>query len=141
MFIVFIGLFLVIRHFLIPDTFGQFGHYRGDTLSEIASIEQIHASKEDCWECHSDIKEKIENDVHAELSCLICHGTGLEHVNNPEAENIRIEGGREFCGRCHQLNAARPDNIITQIDIKTHNAEADNCTDCHNPHEVWEGME
>ena len=141
MFIIFIGLFLIIRYFLIPDSFGQYGHYRGDALTDVASIELVHASKEDCYDCHDDIQMKIENDFHAELSCLICHGPGLEHVDNPEAANIQKNSGREFCGRCHHFNAARSTNVITQIDITTHNTEIENCIECHNPHEVWEGME
>jgi hypothetical protein len=141
MFVVFIGLFLLIRHFLVPDTFGQYGHYRGDALVDIESSEPVHASKEDCYDCHSDMKEMIENDVHAELSCLICHGTGRVHADNPESTNIEKHSGREFCGRCHQLNAARLPWVITQIDIKTHHTELDNCIECHNPHQVWEGLE
>jgi len=79
--------------------------------------------------------------MHAELSCLICHGPGQVHVDNPEAENIQKESGRDFCGRCHDLNAAKSTNIITQVDITTHNTEIKNCIECHNPHEVWEGIE
>lgn len=141
MFIVFIGLFLILRHFLIPDTFGQYGHYRGDALLDNSSKERAHASKEDCFDCHDDIKEKLENDVHAGLSCLICHGPGLEHVDNPEAANIQKEGDRAFCGRCHQLHTARSLDNIIQVDIATHHTEEEKCIECHNPHEVWEAME
>lgn len=141
MFIVFIGLFLLLRHLLVPDSFGQYGHYRGDALIDISSTELIHASKEDCYDCHDDIQEKIESDAHAELSCLICHGPGLAHVDNPESGNILKNSGREFCGKCHQINAARSSDVIFQVDIATHHTEIDNCIECHNPHEVWEGME
>jgi len=37
LFIAFIGLFLLVRHFLIPESFGQYGHYRGESLNDIAS--------------------------------------------------------------------------------------------------------
>ncbi len=141
LFIIFIGLFLIVRHFLVPDTFGQYGHYRGDALIDNASRNLVHASKEDCHECHSDIQEKLENDMHASLSCLVCHGPGLMHVADPLAENIEKMSGRTFCGRCHQLNAARSTDMIYQIDIATHHTEKDNCIECHNPHEVWEGLE
>ena len=140
MFVIFIGLFLVIRHFLVPDTFGQYGHYRGDALIDIAATEPVHASKEDCYDCHDDIQEKLENDVHANLSCLICHGPGLAHVENPEADNIQKNSGREFCGKCHHLNAARSTDVIYQVDISEHHIEEENCIECHNPHEVWEGI-
>ncbi len=106
-----------------------------------ASRNSVHASKEDCFLCHDDIQAIVENDSHAGLSCLICHGPGLEHVDNPEADNILKKSGREFCGKCHHLNAARSADIIIQVDINTHHTEKDNCIECHNPHEVWEGME
>lgn len=141
MFVVFIGLFLILRHFLVPDTFGQYGHYRGDALIDNASKEMVHASKEDCFACHDDIQAVVENDSHAGLSCLICHGPGLEHVDNPEAGNILKNSGRDFCGKCHQINAARSTDIIFQVDINTHHTEKENCIECHNPHEVWEGIE
>ena len=110
-------------------------------LSMYCLMELVHASKEDCYDCHDDIQEKLYNDLHADLSCLICHGPGLEHVNNPEAGNILKTSSREFCGRCHQLNAARSTDVIWQVDITTHYTEKENCIDCHNPHEVWEGVE
>lgn len=141
LFAIFITLFLVARHFLIPDTFGQYGHYRGDALMDISSKELVHASKEDCYDCHDDIKAKLENDSHAGLSCIICHGPGLAHVNDPWEGTIDKQGGRKFCGRCHNLNAAKSTDVIFQIDIKTHHTEKENCIECHNPHEVWEGIE
>jgi len=140
LFVIFIGLFLVIRHLLVPDTFGQYGHYRGDALIDNASMEPVHATREACYDCHSDIREKLENDLHGELSCLICHGPGLVHIDNPEAQNIDKKGDREFCGKCHQFNAARSLEVIYQVDIATHHTEKENCIECHNPHEVWEGL-
>lgn len=141
MFAVFIALFLLVRHFLVPDTFGEYGFYRGDALIDIASQEPVLASKDECSDCHWDMREKLDNDMHAGLTCLICHGPGTDHVENPEADNIEKHSGRVFCGRCHQYNAAKSPYVINQIDVKTHHTELDNCIECHNPHEVWEGME
>jgi len=138
LFAIFVILFLIVRHLLTPDSFGQYGHYRGDALKENANKELIYTTKEECFECHSDIAELVEADVHFEISCLSCHGPGLEHVNNPEADNIEKDGSREFCGRCHSINPARSTNMIFQVDIKEHYPERKNCIDCHNPHQVWE---
>ncbi len=140
LFVVFIGLFLLVRHLLIPESFGEYGFYRGDALTDIASNEKRVASKAMCVECHWDVQEIIENDVHADLSCIICHGPGLTHVEDPEAGNIEKISGREYCGKCHETNPARPADVITQVDLATHNADFENCTDCHNPHQVWEGL-
>ena len=138
LFVIFIGLFLVIRHLLIPDTFGQYGHYRGDALIDNAEKEVIYASKETCIDCHSDIGEMLESDMHAGISCLACHGPGLKHVDSMEKEDIYVPSGRDFCGRCHSINPARSTNTIIQVDIKEHNSDRNDCIDCHNPHQVWE---
>lgn len=138
LFTIFIAIFLTARYFLIPDTFGQYGHYRGNALLDNASREPVFAGKADCMDCHSDIAEMLASDKHAKLSCLICHGPGLEHVNNPDASNIMKKSGRAHCGRCHSINPARAKGIITQIDISTHHIEKDNCIECHNPHKVWD---
>ena len=62
LFILFIGIFLLIRHFLVPDTFGQYGHYRGNSLEENASLETVYADVEDCKACHYEVQELLEND-------------------------------------------------------------------------------
>ncbi len=141
LFIVFIGLFLVVRHFLIPETFGQYGHYRGDSLIDNAGREKTFADAEDCHACHSDILEKLESEMHAGLSCLICHGPGRIHVEDPQSGNIAKESGREFCGRCHDSHPARSNDVVFQVDINTHHTEKTDCIECHNPHTLWEGME
>ncbi len=141
LFILFIGLFLVVRHFLIPESFGQYGHYRGDALQEIASLETVYADKEDCVACHDDIGEQLSSESHAGLSCLICHGPGGAHVEDPQADNIQKEGGRAFCGRCHDFSPTRPIDVVFQVDIQTHHTEKTDCIECHNPHTLWEGLE
>jgi hypothetical protein len=30
-------VFLVVRHFVVPKSFGQYGHYRGASMGEIAA--------------------------------------------------------------------------------------------------------
>lgn len=141
LFIVFIGLFLLIRYLLVPDSFGQYGHYRGEALNEIAASEMRVASKAMCVDCHWDVQEVIDNDVHANLSCIICHGPGLAHVEDPSPDNIEKMSERELCGKCHQMNPARPMEVIFQVDLETHNPGFENCSDCHHPHQVWEGIQ
>ncbi len=45
------------------------------------------------------------------------------HVEDPELGNITKESGREFCGRCHDINPARSTDVVFQVDIKTHHTE------------------
>ncbi len=112
LFIAFIGLFILARYFLVSESFGQYGHCRGDSLNGINSGELNYADKKDCHACHDDILEKIQNEMHASLSCLTCHGPGRTHVDDPWLGNIEKESGREFCGRCHDINAARPTDFV-----------------------------
>jgi hypothetical protein len=138
LFAIFITIFIIIRHFLVPASFGEYGHYRGNSLKDNVNKEMVFASKETCIECHPDMNEKLMSDLHSSLSCLVCHGTGLEHANSPDSANIVKKSGRAHCGRCHSINPARAKDAITQIDIVEHHKEKDNCIECHNPHRVWE---
>jgi hypothetical protein len=138
LFAIFILVFIVIRHFLVPDTFGQYGHYRGNSLIDNENRPQVYSNKATCIECHPDIYEKLQSDLHTGLSCVICHGPGLEHANSPDTLNIIKKSGREHCGRCHNINPARAAGAITQIDVSQHHTEKNDCIECHNPHAVWE---
>ncbi len=138
LFSIVIAIFLIIRNFLVPDSFGDYGHYRANALIDNASKELVFSNKEDCIECHSDINEKLQSDLHSGLSCIVCHGTGREHANAPDSIRIIKKSGRENCGRCHSINPARSKDVITQIDITEHHKEKNDCIECHNPHQVWE---
>ena len=138
LFACFITLFIIVRHFLVPDSFGEYGHYRADALIDIAEQELNYAGKEACIDCHSDIYEMLLTDMHAKLSCEVCHGPGLKHADSMEASDISKKSGREFCGLCHAMNPARPLDVVSQVDLNEHNIENKNCIDCHNPHQVWE---
>ncbi len=136
--VVFILIFLVARHFLIPESFGKYGHYRANSMDEIAALPIHYVGKAVCVDCHDEEATKLSSDLHSGLSCEVCHGSGYLHVDNPEQNKLEKSGSREFCGRCHSLNPARRTEVINQIDITTHHIERENCIDCHNPHAVWE---
>jgi hypothetical protein len=136
-FAIFITLFLVLRHFLTPATFGEYGHYRGASLADNALPEIHYAGQQACFDCHQDIEDLKAKDVHSELHCETCHGPGQKHVLSGESADILKPSGREFCGLCHAMNAARQKNAVNQIDLNKHNI-GKNCIECHNPHQPWE---
>lgn len=139
LFAVFIILFLVARHFLIPESFGKYGHYRADSMDEIAALPVNYAGKSVCIDCHDTEAQLLASDAHAALSCEVCHGPNAKHADDPDnKESIVKDGSRPFCARCHEINQARKTEVINQIDIKEHHPEKENCIDCHNPHAVWE---
>lgn len=137
LFAVLIGSFLIIRAILMPDTFGQYGHYRGQALIDNRNHEVKYLGEKSCLECHEEYGEMKSSDLHAEISCETCHGPGWKHVEEPEPANIILPSGRDFCGLCHSLNAARTTDNVAQVDLKEHNTE-DQCLDCHNPHAPWQ---
>jgi hypothetical protein len=136
-FAIFISLFLVLRHFLVPKTFGVYGHYRAASLIDNAQLEIHYSGQQACFVCHQDIEDKKAQDVHSDIHCETCHGPGEKHVVNSKVEKILKPTGREFCGSCHALNAAKLKSAIFQIDLKKHNI-GKNCIECHNPHQPWE---
>jgi len=135
-FAIFISLFLVLRHFLVPDTFGEYGHYRRASLIDNALPEIHYAGQQACFDCHQDIEDLKKQDVHNDIHCETCHGPGQKHVLSGEAADILKPTGREFCGRCHSTNAAKQISAVFQIDLKKHNVNR-NCLECHNPHQPW----
>jgi hypothetical protein len=134
---IFISLFLVLRHFLTPDTFGKYGHYRAASLIDNTLPELHYAGQEACFKCHQGIEDKKSQDVHSEIHCETCHGPGEKHVISSKAEDIFKPSGRDFCGKCHAFNAAKQKSAVFQIDLSKHNV-GKNCIECHNPHQPWE---
>ena len=137
LFAIFIGLFLVVRHFLVPKSFGEFGHYRGLALTENQARPMKYAGEKACAECHQDMADLKAPNVHHSLSCETCHGPGLEHAQSTDSiKPVRVPKDREFCALCHTKNAARKADNIVQVDLKAHNPE-EKCIECHNPHNPW----
>src|SRR5450759_2217503 len=126
-FAIFITLFLVLRHFLVPDTFGKYGPYRAAAMDDYMSLEIHNSGQQACFACHQDIEDLKAQDVHSEIHCETCHGPGQKHVISGDAADILKPAGREFCGKCHAMNAAKKKNTINQIDLNKHNIDK-NCT-------------
>jgi len=137
---IFISLFLLLRSILVPDTFGQYGHYRGDSLTDNALPEIHHSGQQACFDCHQDVEDLKQKDLHSTIHCETCHGPGQKHVLSMEAADIIKPDSREFCGVCHEKNAAKRQSTIVQIKISEHNV-GKKCIECHNPHQPWEMKE
>ena len=58
-------LFLLLRGFLVPRSFGQYGHYRGEAIAEIAARTPHFAGHQTCETCHADVLEKKKDGRHA----------------------------------------------------------------------------
>jgi hypothetical protein len=157
-FAVFLALFLVLRHVLKPDSFGELGFFRAKAIQENMMKAMHYTVADSCTKCHKDIKADKAIGFHAKLKCEVCHGPGLKHslyANQfkggelPDSLKLYKPIERKDCAICHQINAARikilfdtiNNSMIHQIDALTHNPgdtitkEAFKCIDCHNPHQ------
>ena len=135
--IILIGIFIVFQQIMIPESFGDKGHYRANSLIDNESFEMVYAGQESCNECHADMIELKDMDLHSDLSCESCHGPGIEHIINPDSVDLALPGSRAECGLCHQENTARNKDAVLQINLNEHNPDK-TCTYCHNPHAPWE---
>jgi uncharacterized CHY-type Zn-finger protein len=131
-FIAGILLFLVIRGFLVPQSFGQYGHYRGDAVGEMAARPVHFAGHQTCEACHTDIVEKKKDGKHAHVNCEACHGPLVKHGDDPASVKPDKLDTAVLCVRCHEANAAKPKGFpqVTSADHSTGLA----CDTCHQPH-------
>jgi hypothetical protein len=126
-----VGSYAAARQIFMPKSFGQYGHWRGDALMEIASREPRYGGKKSCNECHSETLDKIAQFEHKTVSCESCHGPAKAHGDDPDHHDME-KPAANMCLRCHEFNPTRP-KFIKQIELKSH--DKGNCTECHMPHQ------
>src|SRR5271157_3074521 len=125
-------VFLVARHFVVPKSFGQYGHYRGASIGEIADRPVKFAGHEACEACHSDEADKKKSGKHAHVNCEACHGALASHADDPTAVKPVLPDTAALCVRCHTASAAKPKSF-PQVDPASHSQGLE-CKTCHQPH-------
>jgi hypothetical protein len=130
-----LAIMLAMKYFLTPESWREFGPYRGMAITEIGDKEAKFVQMDDCAMCHDSIADLKNGGMHASLQCEICHGPGYLHIED-ETIAMEIPEDGNFCIRCHEENAARPKNIIKQVNALEH-SEGEECITCHNPHQPW----
>jgi len=124
-------VFLVVRHFVVPKTFGQYGHYRGAAMGEIAARSVKFAGHESCEACHTDVVDKKKNGKHTHVNCEACHGALAQHADDPTVKPV-LPDTAVLCARCHTASAAKPKGF-PQVDPADH-SQGLPCQTCHQPH-------
>jgi len=125
-------VFVAVRQRLVPDTFGEAGHYRAAAVDSSAAQPLQYAGHDACPLCHRPIAEKRSGSNHSGVSCEVCHGPAAEHVAAPGSVKPPAPRERGFCPLCHGYNASRPSGF-PQIDPVAHNPTVP-CMMCHDPH-------
>lgn len=123
---------VVARYFLIPDTFGDIGHYRAEAIDTIVAHPKRYAGQQECALCHGQTFEKRLSGFHRGVACETCHGPAAAHTANPIEAKPVIPNRREACQRCHAYDPSRPTGF-PQIDPVAHNPMTP-CMTCHDPH-------
>lgn len=124
--------FIAMRHFLVPASFGRWGHYRANAVDEIRAKETKYAGSEACIDCHQDIYDLKAKSYHKNVSCEVCHGPSKAHTEDPTGVKPDIPNNRSQCAICHNYNPARPTGF-PQIIVSQHNPGFF-CAHCHQPH-------
>ena len=125
-------LLLAMRSVLVPKSFGQYGHYRGDAMAEIAARPVNFAGHETCEGCHDEVLQKKKDGKHSHVNCEACHGPQAAHANDPATVQPPKLDTAVLCVRCHEANAAKPKNF-PQVASADHSSGMP-CDTCHQPH-------
>jgi hypothetical protein len=125
--------FFAVRAFFVPRSFGEYGHYRGDAIAEIAALPVRYAGHQACEECHSDVLDVKIKGKHAGVACEACHGPQGKHAEDPVSLQPRLPDATALCPVCHTASAAKPKSF-PQVDPKEHSGGLA-CDSCHKPHD------
>jgi len=124
-------VFLVVRHYYVPKSFGEYGHYRGAAMGEIASLPVKFAGHQTCEGCHTDVLDAKSKGKHAHVNCEACHGALANHADDPSIKPV-LPDTAVLCARCHTASAAKPKGF-PQVVPADHSGGVP-CQTCHNPH-------
>jgi cytochrome c553 len=129
-----IAAFLVVaaiaKPFLTVDSFYRFGHYRANSVPEIAAQEPVLQTAAYCQGCHSARHAQWSASNHKSVTCEVCHGAAQGHPQNGKlpipSDTVKL------CTQCHEAMPERP-RTQPQIQVAQH-SNGQQCNVCHNPH-------
>lgn len=127
----FIVLALAAKSYFTPDSFYRYGHYRADSVAEIAADIPKFRGTDYCQECHEAPHADWTAGVHKAVKCEVCHGAVGEHPVEGDLPVIPTDTVK-LCTLCHEAMPTRP-AAQPQIVVSEH-AGTEQCATCHNPH-------
>jgi len=125
-------VFVVFRAAVVPRSFGQYGHYRGDAITETAALPVAFAGHQACEGCHTDVVDQKKLGKHVVVACEACHGALAKHAEDPASITPPKLDTAVVCARCHEANSAKP-KTFPQVVTADHSAGIA-CDTCHQPH-------
>ena len=130
-------VFLAVRQIVVPKSFGEYGHYRGAAIGEIAAHPVKYAGHDSCETCHADVLDVKKAGKHAHVNCEACHGPLAKHADDPASVTPVLPDTAVLCVRCHTASAAKPKGF-PQVAPEDHSTGL-SCQTCHKLHSP--GME
>jgi Cytochrome c7 and related cytochrome c len=131
-FVVGILVFVVVRGFMVPRSFGKYGHFRGDAIQEIAAKPVVYAGHQACEGCHADVLQVKEKGKHVRVACESCHGPLAAHADDPGSVQPEKLDSAVLCVRCHEASSSKP-KWFPQVVSADHSSGLP-CDTCHQPH-------
>jgi hypothetical protein len=131
LFVIAFLIFWAIRGFVVPKSFGQYGHYRAAAITEIAAHQARYAGHDVCETCHSEIVAAKDKGKHEQVNCEACHGPLAAHAADPTVTPAKLNTA-DVCRYCHAASAARP-KTFPQVTVDEHSNGVP-CETCHQPH-------
>ena len=135
---------LAAKRFLVPASFGMYGHYRADAIDEAADLPIRHGTNQSCFKCHPYEAGLHKAGLHKTISCEFCHGTYGDHVaDGKKTAALPVKTGKEItflCLRCHNTEIkARAVTVIKTVAMPAHLTDqkvkpTHNCNQCHHVH-------
>lgn len=150
--LVFVGIIALVvigKQFMTPESWGEYGYYRGDYINEEASRAMIHGTNDSCKSCHEEVYELKEHSTHKRLSCEACHAPVMEHIKDGKKfADMPVKRGEtqvSLCLKCHQTVVGRPVKFpmikfpdhLEQQKVKTTHT----CDQCHTVHAPLENID
>ena len=121
---------LIAKWFFTAESFYRYGHYRADSVPEIAAQKPVFQTPRYCQSCHSERHAQWSANNHKTVSCEVCHGAAQGH---PQEGKLPIPADtRKLCTLCHEAMPGRP-RTQPQVALAQH-AGGQQCVVCHNPH-------
>ncbi|MBL6995735.1 hypothetical protein [Desulfobacula sp.] len=134
----------LFKNLLLPDSFGDYGAYRADAITEAVLVPIRHGTNTSCFKCHPYEAKIHKNGRHQTISCEFCHGVYADHVaDGKKTGALPVKKEKEIttlCLRCHNTEIkARHEEVIKTVAMPNHLKDQNvkithDCNQCHHVH-------
>jgi hypothetical protein len=131
-FLVGIGVFVAARAVLVPEDFGEKGHYRASSVDDVSARPVRFAGRQACADCHDAVVAKRAGGRHERVGCESCHGALAKHAAAPQDVAPVLPDPTALCLGCHAQIDGRP-SWFPQVVAADHAGDSA-CHECHDPH-------